>query len=308
MKMAKKQNKTILPNGSMPRYRIDSFRIVFLYAFFGILWILFSDRAVELLSTDLRIQHYVQTLKGGFFVGITSLLLYVLIKNNLKKHHALLGRYSDTILQKEFLLRELNHRVKNNFQTITSLLTMEKEAAGKESPQNARIERLILRVHSVAAIHEKLAHADKISAICLSEYINGILDDYSTVYGVEKNGVMLKRDIDNINVTYDLAVDIGMIISELLLNSIKYGIAGQDDPCILVSVGHDERMIRIVVENNGPAYKPDASRDSSLGLNIVHGLVEKYNGSMEIVPSEGTRTEIALFHTPGKDGAARIIR
>jgi PAS domain S-box-containing protein len=190
--------------------------------------------------------------------------------------------------QKEVLLREIHHRVKNNLAIVISLLNFQ-----LRNNTNEEISRMIIdiqtRIRSMALIHEHLYHSDNLDRIPLASYIESLSLMILTTFSGHR--IKLETHLDPIDVSIESALPIGLIVNELLTNAFKYafpgGAAGKID---ILLEKTEEDMCRLTVGDNGIGLPQTSSLDSekSLGLYIVGLLVEQLEGSVDIVRENGT--------------------
>lgn len=200
---------------------------------------------------------------------------------------------------KNMLLQEMHHRVKNNLQIVSSLLEMQ----SKRTQQKEAI--LVLqdsqsRIASIALIHEKFCQSDNLVNISLVRYIVDLVDHLFDIYNVNTNTVKLNLDVDNIFLDIDTAIPCGLIINELVTNSLKYAFTNNIKGEIEIKVHSNlEGIITLMIHDNGIGIPEELNIEtpSSLGLTLVQGLVEQLEGSLALSRSQGTEFEITF---PGK--------
>ena len=203
----------------------------------------------------------------------------------------------ESLKEKEALLKEIHHRVKNNMQIISSLLSLQsryikdKESFGvfKES-QN--------RVKSMAMIHERLYNSKGLSNIDFREYIENLVYDLFYSYGINQNFIKIQIDTDNISLNVDTAIPCGLIINELVTNSIKYAFPGEEckrKECkIYVKLHRNNENFLLVVGDNGTGLPEDLDLEHSetLGLRLVRSLVDQIDGTIELHSNGKTEFKI----------------
>ncbi len=196
--------------------------------------------------------------------------------------------------EKELLLREIHHRVKNNMQIISSLLNLQiqhedfNETIGvlKESQG---------RVKSMAMVHEKLYQSDNFSNINLKEYLLNLVADIFYSYGVKKETISLELDLDDVKIGIDTAIPLGLIINELLTNSVKYAFP-QGEGTIAISLKSlpEQMELKFVDDGIGLPKGLDIKNTETLGLQLVNSLVNQINGTIKLDIAHGTEFKIVF--------------
>jgi two-component sensor histidine kinase len=204
-------------------------------------------------------------------------------------------RLKASLKEKEVLLQEIHHRVKNNLQTIVSLLTLQSlKIEDKKALES--FEESVHRIHSMALVHEKLYHSKDLSQVIFKDYVETMVKE---LFAVNKTNteVTLKLDIQNINLSIDLAIPCGLILNELVINALKHAFPGNRKGMILLSMHtiHDEKY-QLVVQDNGIGLPDDVVllSNRTLGLQLVKGLTEQLHGELKIVRENGTTFTITF--------------
>jgi PAS domain S-box-containing protein len=194
--------------------------------------------------------------------------------------------------QKEVLLREIHHRVKNNLAIVISMLNFQ-----LRSNTNDELSRMIrdiqMRIRSMALIHEHLYRSENLDRIPLATYIESLA--YMIMTAFSGHRIQLVNMLDPIDVSIETALPIGLIINELLTNAFKYAFpAGAPGEIHVKLKKEEQQMCSLVVEDNGIGLPESSSMDSekSLGLYIVRLLVEQLDGTVNIIRHNGTSFQI----------------
>jgi len=197
--------------------------------------------------------------------------------------------------EKDVLLKELQHRVKNNLTVISSLLHLELENLRDEHSKNV-FQNSISRINSLAAIYEQLYSSELISEINLNSYLNRLVDSLSKTYNINQK-VKINSEIKK-DAFIDLkrSVLIGLIFNELISNSLKY--AYPEGSSGNITAGFDtsngKAKLFVVDEGVGMPADFDIKRSKSLGLKLVHMLTEQLEGELKINSGKGTSVEISF--------------
>ncbi|MBF0482193.1 MAG: PAS domain S-box protein, partial [Desulfovibrionaceae bacterium] len=190
-------------------------------------------------------------------------------------------RLSESLKEKDVLLKEIHHRVKNNLQIISSLLHLQVEH--KNNPEvEISLKESQNRVASMAAIHEELYKSENFSQIDLRHYVKFFVPRLINSYNTHKNGIGLDLDLSYAPVTIDKAIPFALILNELVTNAIRHGFRGKDDGRISVSIVCKNDMITVRVGDNGHGLPDgfDLKRTASLGINLVSTLTNQLHGTM----------------------------
>ncbi len=190
--------------------------------------------------------------------------------------------------EKEILLKEVHHRVKNNLQVISSLLNLQLNVITNTETREL-IRESQNRVRSMALIHEKLYQSDNLGQIDLEDYLRSLTRDLFRSYGV--GGINLKLEVEDIQVDVDTAIPCGLVVNELVSNALKYAFPhGREGEIHLKVTKVSRQQVAMSVSDNGVGLPADlASRSSdTLGFQLVHMLVKQLRGTLDIVRNGGT--------------------
>jgi len=193
--------------------------------------------------------------------------------------------------EKEVLLREIHHRVKNNMQVISGLLDLQSMHITNEETLKILKENKN-RIRSMAILHEKLYRSESISEIDFKIYITDLIITLFKSYQISAGRIELKMDIEDISVEIDTAIPMGLILNELISNALKYAFPKERKGEIRISLHSTDRdEVELIVGDNGIGISEDLNLDnvSSLGLKLVRGFVEhQLDGKLKLIRGEGT--------------------
>jgi PAS domain S-box-containing protein len=196
--------------------------------------------------------------------------------------------------EKEVLLREIHHRVKNNMQIVSSLLRLQSQNIEDKKYRDIFIDSQN-RIHAMALIHEKLYQSESLAQINFKEYIDGIVSNIFESYG-QKSNIKLDINIENILINIDNAVPCGLIINELVTNSLKYAFPDGRQGIIKISVkSNDNGLIQLSISDDGIGIPKDLDirNTKTLGLTLITALAEnQLNGELIINREKGTEFQI----------------
>lgn len=227
-------------------------------------------------------------------------------RNLLKAHHRLYkskAEIEERILEKETLLREVHHRVKNNLQTVSSLLNMQ-----ANNTENKQFKELIKSsqniVVSMAMIHEKLYTRDNLSKIAYQSYVRDLGDYLIKSYKGAKSNITLHIDMVDINLEIATAIPLGLLINEAITNSLKHGIIDDAEGNIEIVIkkknGQNHYTLFIGDDGLGFSQKVDLTDKASLGLRLINNLASQLQGSVARDYSKRGTHYIIQFEDIGK--------
>jgi len=205
-----------------------------------------------------------------------------------------------SLQDKDMLIKEIHHRVKNNLMVIQSLLRLQLKDIDDEQSKAFFVEAQD-RVRAMSMIHERLYRSEDLSSVDSSEYIkslvNSLLDNYSTSSGTLRH----RYDIEDTTLDVDTVIPIGLIINELVSNALKHAFPGGGDGELCISLKKaGEAEYELIVKDSGAGLPEDFNLEDAqtLGLSIVRSLVGQINGSIEIVRGKGAEFRIAFADRP----------
>lgn len=206
-----------------------------------------------------------------------------------------------SLREKEALLKEVHHRVKNNLQVIASLLRLEARRAEDPGVMNA-FTGMTNRIHSMALLHETLYRSGQFDDVRLGEYLGRILSNLLRSHGSRPRTIELTTELAEVEVNIDQAIPCGLIVNELAANSLAHafppGRAGGIGLAIQRQPGDGEIQVRI--SDTGVGLPPDfpERRERSLGLQLVQDLTRQLDGRLEIAPGRPHGTVFVLAFKP----------
>jgi PAS domain S-box-containing protein len=197
--------------------------------------------------------------------------------------------------EKEVMLREIHHRVKNNMQVVQSLLRMRARSL-PEGDARAALETTVERVHAMAMVHERLYQTPDLAAFPLSTYLRDIFNGAIESHPVQPDQIQLELDVEKIPLVLDRAVPFGLLANELLSNCFKHAFPGERKGTISVSIHRIDGAARMVVEDDGVGLPEDfdAAASTSMGLKLAANLAHQLGGRLEFTSDHGCRVETNL--------------
>lgn len=198
-----------------------------------------------------------------------------------------------SLKEKEVLLKEVHHRVKNNLQVISSILNLQSSYVKDKKSLDLLLESQN-RIKSMAFVHESLYQTKDFSNINFSSYVENICSNLVHSYSNPDNPPVLTMELDPIQLNLDTAIPCGLIINELISNALKYAFKGKAKGTLDVQVKSIEDRLKIVIADNGKGLPEniDFRNTESLGLQLVVTLVEQINGKISLETKKGTKFTI----------------
>jgi two-component sensor histidine kinase len=231
------------------------------------------------------------------FAGIT-LMKWELERKEKKRREAeeFLRR---SLAEKDVLLREVHHRVKNNMQIISSILKMQ-----SRSIDDPRLKEVLQesqnRIHSMALIHENLYNHKSLAKIMFSTYIKSLTGNIARTYASQQSRVKFDYQIEDAYLPMDIAIPCGLIINELISNSFKYAFTNGSSGIISIhfnTTENEDHFLTVADNGVGIPSSVDITKTKSLGMKILHKLVQQIDGELQSDFTKGTKFIIKFKST-----------
>jgi len=195
-----------------------------------------------------------------------------------------------SLMERDVLLKEIHHRVKNNMQVITSLLSLQASYIADEKTK-ALFRYSQYRIASMAIVHEMLYRSKDLGQIKYADYLKRLVDQLVVSMKGSTNNIKLLMEIPEIFLNIDTAIPLGLLINEIITNSLKYGFKGTDRGEIYIRIeDHQHGNFTMFIGDNGVGFPENISfRESgSLGILLMHNLALQLQGGIEKVNEAGT--------------------
>lgn len=213
-----------------------------------------------------------------------------------------------SLVEKEVLLKEIHHRIKNNLQIVSSLLNLQLPNL-QDPTARAHFRDSQNRIRTMALIHERLYRSDDLARIDFAPYLKELTGHLLSSYDVQQNGVTINLEADNISLDIDTAIPCGLLIHELVSNALKYAFPDGRRGTIGVEMrcsgdGH----YRLVVRDDGVGMPEgmDYTKTTSLGLRLVNSLTRQLGGTLE-VHARASTTIMVSFPIPHRDTVVQKV-
>jgi PAS domain S-box-containing protein len=220
--------------------------------------------------------------------GRECLLIVLNDISDLKRTQSMLEK---SLAEKELLLKEIHHRVKNNLMIISSLLSLQsRQVKDRETMDLFRESEN--RTRSMALIHERLYRSEDLKNIDLAEYLGRLASEIFRSYSADSR-IRLNLEIDELKVDVETAVPLGLIVNELLTNAVKHAFP-DGEGTVTVSLSKRNGTVTLEVSDDGAGFPEDIDWESSpsLGLQLVRSLTEQIDGKVEMISDGGTTFRI----------------
>ena len=207
-----------------------------------------------------------------------------------------------SLQEKETLIREIHHRVKNNLQIISGLLDMTRMRTS-DSTTNSILTDMMLKIKTMAQIHTRLYESKQFDKINMGVQIRDQVSDLSNIYGRTGAEISCEIDAGDIYLPVDQALPCALVVNEILSNAFKHAFRGKKHGNLRISATQADDHICIIVHDDGVGIPEDLDvyRTTSLGFKLIRSLVTQLNGSVSISSAHGTEVTVEFpVHTGGK--------
>jgi two-component sensor histidine kinase len=194
--------------------------------------------------------------------------------------------------EKEVLLSEIHHRVKNNLAVVSGLLFLQSEAI-KDEPTKQLFKESETRIKSMALIHEKLYNTDNFSAIKVGDYFRDLWQSILASYQFLQN-VLVDFEIEDKEMSMNVGLTYGLILNELITNSLKYAFAAVKQPVIFISWQELDGNHVLIYKDNGIGFNWESAlnKGNSIGLELINALILQLRGTMSFKNDNGAYFQI----------------
>lgn len=250
-----------------------------------------ASKESTILNQETQIQK--QRTRQVLISIIAGLLLLLLLLS----YRAIQNKFKiNKILQKQnaekaFLLKEIHHRVKNNLEMVSSLLSLQSAQIQDPGILNA-MEESRHRVHSMGMIHQKLYMGENLVTVEMEDYFINLADYIVDAFGAEGR-IRTEIDMGQIELDVDMAIPIGLIVNELLTNSLKYAFPNNRKGTIRISLKKTDRMLHLEVIDDGIGKIPqNQAQGTGFGIQLIALLTKQLDGKMTLSTNQGTSVSI----------------
>ncbi len=252
-----------------------------------------KEKEIELLNSENQIQElkFEKVARQNLFIFIglfvtlvfAGLLLYFYRQK--QKDNVIISK---ALKEKELLLKEIHHRVKNNLQIISSLLSLQSRFIEDENALEA-IKEGRDRVKSMALIHQNLYQEDNLMGIEIQSYFDKLTKSLFDSYNISPERIQLETDIENLQLDVDIVIPLGLIVNELVSNALKHAFPNERNGVIKVSLKELQNRLQLQVADNGVGWKKELVPElsDSFGFKLIHAFKNKLEADLEIESKGG---------------------
>ncbi len=256
-------------------------------------------------TSVINLESRIKTVKGNIIPVILSLspimdensniIAIVCIGSDVQDLITAQEKIKISLKEKEVLLREIHHRVKNNLQIISSLLNLQSRYI-KDEDDLELFRDSQSRVKSMAIIHEKLYQSPDFAHVDFKEYLSSLMNYLFQYYSIDPNLIKLNLEVEDLMLGMDTAIPCGLIVNELVSNSLKYAFPPGSGGEISITLNIENNNFLLEVADNGIGLPEnvDLEKTGTLGLRLVVSLTEQINGNINLIRDSGTKFEISF--------------
>ncbi len=200
---------------------------------------------------------------------------------------------SKTLNEKDNLLKEIHHRVKNNLQVISALLTLQSSHL-KDTQAKMALQEGQDRVQSMALIHKDLYQHDNLKGVNTKEYLEQLTANLVQSYKLN-NEVELNMLIEEIILDVDTMIPLGLLINELISNSLKHAYDQMENGELSIALKEENEKLYLNVKDNGKGVSPEKmAKNASFGYSLIQSFAKKLNAELEFTNDNGTNVEVII--------------
>ncbi|HKK46297.1 MAG TPA: histidine kinase dimerization/phosphoacceptor domain -containing protein [Balneolaceae bacterium] len=223
---------------------------------------------------------------------------YVIVASDISPEKEAQQKIAQSLKEKEVLLAEIHHRVKNNLAVISGLLQMQIWESENESAISA-LQQSQLRVRSIALVHEKLYQSESLTYIDFDKYIRDLLDAVSNTYLREDSKISVITDLENVILNINQAIPCSLLVNELVVNSFKHAFDEDSEGEINVVMKKQEgQQVMLQVRDTGKGFPEEDAEAESLGMSLIDTLSQQIGGDLVFKNEDGAKVTIT-FDTEG---------
>jgi len=236
-----------------------------------------------------------QQRKLVLFFAISILIIAILLGFFFVKNRNKNKQISKALEEKEILLKEIHHRVKNNLQVVSSLLSLQQRQT-KDSTAHQVLQEGRNRIKAMALIHQNLYQENNLVGVDTQQYITKLANNLVATYKTDNKNIQINTNIEALKLDVDTVIPLGLIINELISNSLKYAFNNKDSGKIFVNLNTHNNALNLTVKDNGERLPDNFSveKSDSLGFKLIRSFSQKLDAKLT-VESSNFGTKITLL-------------
>jgi two-component sensor histidine kinase len=218
-----------------------------------------------------------------------ALSLAIVFASNLeaRQRRALQYKLNQELKEKNILIKEIHHRVKNNLSVVSSLINLQSGKA-KDDYHKSLFDECRNKIHTISGIHDIVYKSKSFSEIVVKEYFESLLTNLKNFFSLENEQIDFKFSIEDLMLNIDQALPMALIINEVVTNSFKHAFNGAQPGKISVEIKREANKLALTISDNGIGFNLANFRSDSLGMEIIRGLVEQLSGEYSYTGNTGT--------------------
>lgn len=238
---------------------------------------------------------------SAFFIIVGPLIFLIYTYNNNVKRRRLekiVSEKTNELVEenkiKDALVQEIHHRVKNNLQSITSLVEMQ-IFSSQDDVEKKALADIQLRISAMAIVHEMLYSSDDIGKVSAKKYLEELVNSINEMSNTDKLPIEFKMNVEDFNIGMSNCISFGLLTSEIISNSIKYAFEGIEKPSIELNFKLDDSEVIYTITDNGIGFDPDlVNEDESLGLRLIDIFAKQLDSKLEYKFDNGTKVKLII--------------
>ncbi len=227
------------------------------------------------------------------------------LRREIEERAAVENRLRDSLQENQLLVKEIHHRVKNNMQIISSILNLESFKIGDSAVRNL-FDNCQKRIQAMSMVHERLYKSERIANIEIGAYVKDLVASIHDSYRNVSGTVEIRASLDTASIDLNTAIPLGLIINEIVTNSLKYAFEGRDRGTLDIAFRRDAgggHEFIIADDGKGIPDEYASTETKSLGLTLIRTLMTQMRGTMELEVNGGTRYTLRF----GRDSSFRVV-
>ena len=231
-------------------------------------------------------------LGAGFLILVLSVGLILIFRQN-QKLRAAQSTIQDLLKEKEVLLKEVHHRIKNHMNTAISLLTLQAGDVEHGADPEEILSAAASRLQTMMLIYDKLYRSESYEAISAREYLENLGDELAASLAPRKGGIQLRIQVADIQLPTKILLNLGMIANELITNAYKYAFPGENQGTITLSLEQQEERILLTVSDDGVGFRSEPESGGGFGLSLIRILNDQLQGDLSFESEGGVRVRVS---------------